>query len=856
MRRIVFSLWLLLFASNVQADFTNVVVGTTANDRTGDDLRTAFQKLNYAANLLKTNLTTVSNLAIIGGGATKLDTNNGTAYGLGLGDATPSRAAAIGADGKLTNATPTVAELNYVAGVTSEIQAQIDAKAAGANLTTVSNSVNGKLDTNGATAYRLTIGDLTASRAAAIGAAGNLTNATATLAELDFLSGVTSAVQTQINSANAASALKLPTSHSGATNLIAYGATAGGNADTAVAAFVASTAREVVIRNAFTLANDTTIPSGYRFKFEQGGSLSIASGKTLTINGEVEAGNYQIFSGAGTITFTTSSPNIYSNVRWFGALDSLTRSDDNLSAFNKTIASIPNSAASRGMFVYTPSGHYWSSAGLTIPGNLDMRGDGPETTVLRANFSTSGTLIALGGNTELRLWNIKLLNDPAAVSTNTGVSIGVSGAALSKVEMHNVSFSQWSAKVLAVTNVGYAKFFECSFLNNQNSATWNGTGTSQPAIAFYLGGTSVIGNGNYVTGVHFNNCRFSGNDQTMNGHYVSSPVFNGCWIESEGSRLTTSAPSTIDLGSTEVDGFVFTGNYVEANNHATNEATLKLANVRGAVITGNKFVNHFGGVQKGESAIIITNGSEGVFIMGNGFSGTRDKFIKNYSANTIIAWPNSYDAAFGLTGTLTNYSQISPYMLGTNFIVFGGVDTGPVYPTLYIPAPTIPSFANATHTHQNSAGGGTLDAAAIAAGTLVAARMPALTGPVSTSAGSVATTLAVTIPIAIGDETTVITAGTAKVTFRMPHAMTVTAVRASLTTASSSGLPTFDINEAGVSILSTKLTLDVGEKTSVTAATAAVISDASLADDAEITIDLDVAGTGAAGPKIYLIGTR
>lgn len=108
--------------------------------------------------------------------------------------------------------------------------------------------------------------------------------------------------------------------------------------------------------------------------------------------------------------------------------------------------------------------------------------------------------------------------------------------------------------------------------------------------------------------------------------------------------------------------------------------------------------------------------------------------------------------------------------------------------------------------------------------------------------------------VAVGDESTAITTGAAKVTFRMPYAFTLTAVRASLTTASSSGIPTVDINEGGASILSTKLTIDAGEKTSVTAATAVVISDGSLADDAEITIDIDVAGTGAAGLKVYLIG--
>ena len=111
----------------------------------------------------------------------------------------------------------------------------------------------------------------------------------------------------------------------------------------------------------------------------------------------------------------------------------------------------------------------------------------------------------------------------------------------------------------------------------------------------------------------------------------------------------------------------------------------------------------------------------------------------------------------------------------------------------------------------------------------------------------------VELVVACSDETTAITTGLAKVSFRMPFAMTLNAgnlgVKAALTTSSSSGIPTFDINEAGVTILSTKLTIDASETTSKSAATAVVISDTALADDAVITIDFDVAGTGAAGGK-------
>lgn len=124
--------------------------------------------------------------------------------------------------------------------------------------------------------------------------------------------------------------------------------------------------------------------------------------------------------------------------------------------------------------------------------------------------------------------------------------------------------------------------------------------------------------------------------------------------------------------------------------------------------------------------------------------------------------------------------------------------------------------------------------------------------------GSTAATRPFHLTVACSDETTALTTGTAKVTFRMPRAVTLTAVRASVTTAPTGSVLTVDINEGGTSILSTKLTIDASEKTSTTAATPAVISDSSLADDAEITIDIDAVGSTVAGAglKVTLIGTH
>lgn len=113
------------------------------------------------------------------------------------------------------------------------------------------------------------------------------------------------------------------------------------------------------------------------------------------------------------------------------------------------------------------------------------------------------------------------------------------------------------------------------------------------------------------------------------------------------------------------------------------------------------------------------------------------------------------------------------------------------------------------------------------------------------------------LPVACSDETTALTAGVGKVTFRAPRAMTLSSVKASLTTAQGSGsIFTVDINKNGVSILSTKITIDNTEKTSTTAATQAVLSSTAIAADDEITIDIDQIGNGTAkGLKVYLIGS-
>ena len=106
--------------------------------------------------------------------------------------------------------------------------------------------------------------------------------------------------------------------------------------------------------------------------------------------------------------------------------------------------------------------------------------------------------------------------------------------------------------------------------------------------------------------------------------------------------------------------------------------------------------------------------------------------------------------------------------------------------------------------------------------------------------------------IAASDETTSLAVGSGKTYFRMPYAATLLAVRASVN-AVASGVTIVDINENGTSVLGDKLSIDANEKTSTTAASGATISGSTLADDAEISIDIDQVGTApvAKGLKVY-----
>jgi hypothetical protein len=101
-----------------------------------------------------------------------------------LATLTPSRAVVTDGSGVLTTSAATATEVSYLSGVTSSIQTQLDGK-----LSSASGAISTVVNT-----------DLTASRAVISNPSGKIAVSSVTSTELGHLSGVTSSVQTQLNS--------------------------------------------------------------------------------------------------------------------------------------------------------------------------------------------------------------------------------------------------------------------------------------------------------------------------------------------------------------------------------------------------------------------------------------------------------------------------------------------------------------------------------------------------------------------------------------------------------------------------------------------------------------------------------
>lgn len=119
------------------------------------------------------------------------------------------------------------------------------------------------------------------------------------------------------------------------------------------------------------------------------------------------------------------------------------------------------------------------------------------------------------------------------------------------------------------------------------------------------------------------------------------------------------------------------------------------------------------------------------------------------------------------------------------------------------------------------------------------------------------TAQAIHLPLPVNQPGTALATGNGQAYIRAPFPGRLARIRAAVATASSSGLVTCDLRNAGLSVFGpNKLTIDANELTSTTAATAHDVAeqmDIVAADDELISLNVDGAGTGTAGLRVGVL---
>ncbi len=471
---------------------------------------------------------------------------------------------------------------------------------------------------------------LTANRALISNGSGVVSPSNVTATELDYLSGVTAAVQTQINSkaaSNNAALTGVPTAPTAAN---------GTNSNQlATTAFVA---------NAVSMAG--------------GGSVSNFSAGNLS----------PLFTTS--VTNSTSTPSLTFNLSNAGAhtfFGNNTGSTGAPAFVALTVADIPDLSS-----LYAATAHTHTFASLTSkPTTLSGYGI-TDAQPLNTDLTT---ISGLTPN------NDDVLQRKAGAWTNRSIAqlrtdLGVNGAALTKVDDTNVTLTLGGTPNTALLNAASI------------TVGWTGTlaKARQHANTVYTDQANTFG-------------AFIQTFQAGANYLLVDPTDTTKKFQFDASNISTATTRTVNVPNAN-------STTVQASAAGSNQFATGVS-AQGVVSYAQpSFSNLSGSLSSGQDYT-------------TGVSANTYRSVTVNTAGRVTAGTNPTTfSGYGLSDTSANLAAALTDEIGSSG---GGLVVFNQSPTIV--TPTIASFINATHSHQNAAGGGTLDGAAIASGTVVDARL-------------------------------------------------------------------------------------------------------------------------------------
>ena len=161
----------------------------------------------------------------------------------------------------------------------------------------------------------------------------------------------------------------------------------------------------VFVPGTYTFSTTEVIPSNITLKFQQGAVLSIATGVTLTINGNLETGMYKIFTlvGTGRVSF---NPGAVSNVHpeWWIA-NTTPGTTDMTTAIQSAIDSSTNVSIK-----LLDTTYFVSSQIVGSPGRITIEGVNRKTSIIKigAGFTDASVFLFTAFNPQLRHWYLDM----------------------------------------------------------------------------------------------------------------------------------------------------------------------------------------------------------------------------------------------------------------------------------------------------------------------------------------------------------------------------------------------------------------------------------------------------------------
>ena len=286
------------------------------------------------------------------------------------------------------------------------------------------------------------------------------------------------------------------------------------------------------------LSSNITIPENVTLWLVRGAMLSPDTGITVTVNGGIDAGVYQIFAGGGAVAGSPRIPEAYPE--WFGAKADYPLTDDS-QAFAKLIAFASGSA---GIQMTLPGINYKiGTVNALIIGNSNLKMKGKGNTNLWYTPATGACLTISAGvkGCVFEDFNVvSLYTDTVPDISKIGINCAGNNNKFYNVKVYSagsganlgfyygIQIGQWSNRFLMCQASAYYRGFYSNLANFVSLVQCNASAQGQAGIMLAQGSGNSITDCN-IEGTAQHNILIHSNGAGSGGHGTNA--ITGCYME-------------------------------------------------------------------------------------------------------------------------------------------------------------------------------------------------------------------------------------------------------------------------------------------------------------------------------------